>query len=233
MIIAVDDSGDPGFKLGKGSSEYFVIAAIFFDDDLDAEEAALKIKRLRKSLHWNPSHEFKFRKSSAEIKRLFFEVIAPLNFRAAISIVDKRHFADKTLQRETSKFYNTIILRTLLTSGQFNRAHIYIDGEGGNDYRRKVKTFFRQNLPRNAIRVLTYRDSNAATPTVGISLPTTMLIFSLATTILFKPPRLVRLRLMEKLQILFAPLAGYFLHTMSGSFYLERMALVVDQITVE
>ena len=159
MIIAVDDSGDPGFKLGKGSSEYFVIAAIFFDDDLDAEEAALNIKRLRKSLHWNPSHEFKFRKSSAEIKRLFFEVIAPLNFRAAISIVDKRHFADKTLQRETSKFYNTIILRTLLTNGQFSRAHIYIDGEGGNDYRRKVKTFFRQNLPRNAIRVLTYRDS--------------------------------------------------------------------------
>ena len=152
MIIAVDDSGDPGFKLGKGSSEYFVIAAIFFDDDLDAEEAALNIKRLRKSLHWNPSHEFKFRKSSAEIKRLFFEVIAPLNFRAAISIVDKRHFADKTLQRETSKFYNTIILRTLLTNGQFSRAHIYIDGEGGNDYRRKVKTFFRQNLPRNAIR---------------------------------------------------------------------------------
>lgn len=136
-----------------------MIAAIFFDDDLDAEEAALNIKRLRKSLHWNPSHEFKFRKSSAEIKRLFFEVIAPLNFRAAISIVDKRHFADKTLQRETSKFYNTIILRTLLTNGQFSRAHIYIDGEGGNDYRRKVKTFFRQNLPRNAIRVLTYRDS--------------------------------------------------------------------------
>ena len=77
MIIAVDDSGDPGFKLGKGSSEYFVIAAIFFDDDLDAEEAALKIKRLRKSLHWNPLHEFKFRKSSAEIKRQFLRLSLP------------------------------------------------------------------------------------------------------------------------------------------------------------
>ena len=159
MIIAIDDSGDPGFKLGKGSSEYFAIVAIFFENDLDAEEAALKIKRLRKSLHWNPSHEFKFRKSSAEIKRQFFETIAPIDFRAGISIVDKRHFGDKALQREAGKFYNTIILHTILTYGQFRRAHIYIDGEGGNDYRRKVKTFFRQNLPKDAVRALSYRDS--------------------------------------------------------------------------
>ncbi len=26
MLIFVDDSGDPGFKLGKGSSDVFVIA---------------------------------------------------------------------------------------------------------------------------------------------------------------------------------------------------------------
>ncbi|MDO4987001.1 MAG: hypothetical protein Q4E46_01630 [Candidatus Saccharibacteria bacterium] len=46
MIVSVDDSGDPGLKLERGSSAYFVIAAILFKDDLDAEEAALKIKRL-------------------------------------------------------------------------------------------------------------------------------------------------------------------------------------------
>ena len=50
------------------------------------------------------------------------------------------------LQWETSKFYSTIVLCIISANGQFSRAHIYIDGEGGNDYRRKVKTFFRQNL---------------------------------------------------------------------------------------
>ena len=40
-----DDSGDPGFKLGRGSTDYFAIATVFFDDDLDAEEMALKTKR--------------------------------------------------------------------------------------------------------------------------------------------------------------------------------------------
>ena len=37
MIIFIDDSGDPGFKVEKGSSVVFVIALVIFDDPLDAE----------------------------------------------------------------------------------------------------------------------------------------------------------------------------------------------------
>ena len=40
-----------------------------------------------------------------------------------------------------------------------SNALIIIDGEGGSSYRRNVKTFFRQNLPKNAIKQLRYRDS--------------------------------------------------------------------------
>jgi hypothetical protein len=60
MLVFIDDSGDPGFKLDKGSSRYFVVACVIFDDNLDAEEAALKIKRLRRTLGWRNEQEFKF-----------------------------------------------------------------------------------------------------------------------------------------------------------------------------
>jgi len=33
MLVSLDDSGDPGFKLGKGSTPCFVIAVVIFDDN--------------------------------------------------------------------------------------------------------------------------------------------------------------------------------------------------------
>ena len=43
-LIFIDDSGCTVFKFGRGSTDYFGIAAVFFDDNLDAEETALIIK---------------------------------------------------------------------------------------------------------------------------------------------------------------------------------------------
>ena len=40
MLVFLDDSGDPGFKLDKGSTKYFIIAMVIFDDDLEAEKTA-------------------------------------------------------------------------------------------------------------------------------------------------------------------------------------------------
>ena len=60
MLVFIDDAGDPGFKIEKGSSRFFVIACVIFVDNLDAEETALKIKRLRRTLKWADNHEFKF-----------------------------------------------------------------------------------------------------------------------------------------------------------------------------
>ena len=50
MIIAIDDSGDPGLKTDKGSSRYFVIAAVVFLTDDDVEAAALRIEKFRQTL---------------------------------------------------------------------------------------------------------------------------------------------------------------------------------------
>ncbi|MBI2315295.1 DUF3800 domain-containing protein [Candidatus Daviesbacteria bacterium] len=36
MLVFIDDSGDPGFKLDKGSTSHFIIACVIFEDDLEA-----------------------------------------------------------------------------------------------------------------------------------------------------------------------------------------------------
>lgn len=161
MIIAIDDAGDPGLKLGKGSSDYFIIAAVYFKDNLDAEETSLKIKRLRRNLRWKPQHEFKFRKTSPEIRIKFLKTIKECNFKISLVILDKHSVIGiKEYYNDASKLYNATILKALKPfSSTLNSTHIYIDGENGNSYRRNIKAFFRQNLSKKAIKELTYRNS--------------------------------------------------------------------------
>ena len=71
MLVFVDDSGDSGFKFNKGSSPYFVIACVIFDDILEAERASLAIKMLRRDLGLSDNHEFKFTKAVKITDELF------------------------------------------------------------------------------------------------------------------------------------------------------------------
>lgn len=68
MLVFIDDSGDPGFKLQKGSSPCFVIALIIFDDPLEAEKTSLAIKELRRKLKVSDLYEFKFNKMDKKFK---------------------------------------------------------------------------------------------------------------------------------------------------------------------
>lgn len=74
MLIFIDESGDAGFKFEKGSSRYFVVALIIFDDDLDAEETALAIKKYRKSLNKSNQFEFKFNKANKKEREQFLRL---------------------------------------------------------------------------------------------------------------------------------------------------------------
>ena len=39
MLVFVDESGDPGLKLDQGSSKYFIVKIILFEEDEEAEDA--------------------------------------------------------------------------------------------------------------------------------------------------------------------------------------------------
>lgn len=160
MIIAIDDSGGPGLKPGRGVSSYFSIAAVYFKNDEDADKTKAKIDLLKKRLGWKQKREFKFRKTNREFKTLFFNAIKHQNFEISVVLLEKDKMNRKDYYKNPSKLYNAAILRAIQGLGiELADSHIYIDGEAGNDYRKKAKTFFRQNLPKGAIKELSYIDS--------------------------------------------------------------------------
>lgn len=70
MLVLVDESGCSGFKLGKGSSPFFVVGMVIFDDHGEAERTSTAIQEARARLRVKP--EFKFSKSSDVVRDGFF-----------------------------------------------------------------------------------------------------------------------------------------------------------------
>ena len=50
MLVFIDESGDPGFKIAKGSSPIFVTAMVIFDGAAPALAAQAAIDQLRRDL---------------------------------------------------------------------------------------------------------------------------------------------------------------------------------------
>ncbi len=153
MLVFIDDAGDAGFKLEKGSSKHFVIACVIFDDNLDAEETALKIKRLRRSLKWRDDHEFKFNKASKLVRLTFLSEIKSCNFRVRAIVADKEVIRSPELRTNNTKFYNYMIKEVLSKSdGSIKNGSIRLDGHEDRAYKKAAATYFRQQAnPRGSV----------------------------------------------------------------------------------
>jgi hypothetical protein len=147
LIIFIDDSGDPGFKVTKGSSAVFVIALVIFDDPLDAEETALKIKRLRQKLNRPEKFEFKFNKCSKDFRCMFLDTITGARFRVRAIVMPKNNIYGKELRRSKESFYNYAIKMVLKHSDNtIIDAKIRIDGHGDRKFKQAMNNYLRKEL---------------------------------------------------------------------------------------
>jgi len=89
MIIFIDESGDPGFKVSRGSSRYFVLSCLIFDDEkkmVQMNEDIINFRRLHKI---PDNYEFKFNNLSKENRCAFLNNIKNNSFIISALIVDK------------------------------------------------------------------------------------------------------------------------------------------------
>lgn len=154
MLIFIDDSGDPGFKIERGSSRYFVIAAVIFDDPLEAEKTAVTIKELSRTLNFPDSVEFKFCKSKHEIREAFLKSVAPFKFRIRTLVIDKTLLRSDELKTNKRSFYSYAIKILLKHNGNsIYDAKIKIDGSGDRIFRKSFVSYLRQQLNSEELKV--------------------------------------------------------------------------------
>ena len=147
MLIFIDDSGDPGFKIEKGSSKVFVIACVIFDDELEAEKTAVAIKEFRRKMKFPDTMEFKFSKSRKEIRKGFLEVISKYKFRIRAIVIEKEKIYSEELRKSKESFYSYAIKMVLKYDDKtLKEAKIRLDGHGERLFKRKLITYLRKEL---------------------------------------------------------------------------------------
>lgn len=165
MLVFIDDSGDPGFKIEKGSSKTFVICCVIFDDNLEAEKTAIKIKELRRRLKKSDRFEFKFNKCSRKYRKDFLTSVVSSKFRIRAIIMPKENIYSYELKNSKESFYSFTIKTVLKHNfGTIKNAKIRLDGRGDRLFRRKLLTYLRKNLntkEQKIVQNLKFRDSKS------------------------------------------------------------------------
>ncbi|MEK7587052.1 MAG: DUF3800 domain-containing protein [Patescibacteria group bacterium] len=155
MLVFIDDSGDPGFKIEKGSSLVFVIACIIFDDELQAEKTALAIKELRRELKFPDSIEFKFSKSSKEVRVKFLRSVSDYKFKIRCLVINKELIRSQELRSNKNSFYSYAIKLLLEhNDGSIFDAKIRIDGSGDRVFRKSFTAYLRKQLNSNQRKII-------------------------------------------------------------------------------
>lgn len=158
MLILIDESGCPGFKLTKGSTPYFVVAMVIFKEFPEAEKTSNLIAELRTTLRAHP--EFKFNKTRPVIKDAFFEALTPFNFKVRALVVNKSQIYSSHLRDKKESFYNYFIQMLMQYDDSIlNNASIKIDGSGDKEFKNALTAYLRKQLGQNKIKKFQFCDS--------------------------------------------------------------------------
>lgn len=135
MFAYIDDSGDSGFHFDNGSTRYVVMAACIFDSK-EAITQAWKLMETARCEEQNGvffhryDREFKYNKTHARLKNIFFDTMADADYHVRVIIIDKTKLYSPKLLSEP-KLLKSYMIRQLFTHtfGRVKNCTLYIDGQ--------------------------------------------------------------------------------------------------------
>ncbi|MDP3998419.1 MAG: DUF3800 domain-containing protein [bacterium] len=154
MLVFIDDSGDPGFKIEKGSSPFFVITLVIFDDELEAEKTSLLIKELRRKLGVSDKYEFKFNKTNRKFRNAFFNVVSRYKYRVRAIVADKNVIYSQRFKTKKENFYNYIFMQVLKhNGGSIKNAKLKFDKRGEKEIRNQLRVYLSKRLENSKTKI--------------------------------------------------------------------------------
>jgi len=151
MIVFVDEAGDTGFKLSEGSSQFFVITLVIFDQDDDAVACDQRIALLRRELGLAGNFEFHFNETPRRLKRYFYEAIVPYNFFYVSIIVNKNNLYGDAFKFKNSFYKYACSLLFDNVKQYLEEAMVVFDSNGSQQFKRELATYLRQKVNEAAI----------------------------------------------------------------------------------
>lgn len=148
MLVFIDESGDPGLKIEKGSSRFFTISLVIFEDNDEALACDQRITLLKRELGWKENSEFHFKRNSDRVRRAFLKAVAPYNFFYYGIVINKN---PKKLWgegfRSKSSFYKyacSLVFQN--AKDKLENSTVVIDKSGNLDFRRQLAKYLRRKI---------------------------------------------------------------------------------------
>lgn len=148
MLVFIDESGDLGYKFDRGSTLYFTVVLVIFEDVQAAQSCQRAIEQLRISLGVPPRYEFHFRSDSHSRRLAFLTTVARQDFHCYSFTLDK---ASPRLTGRGFKYRSPAykwVCKSLLenAAGDLRAATVVIDGSGERKFRQEISTYLRKEL---------------------------------------------------------------------------------------
>lgn len=160
MLVFIDESGDPGFKVAKGSSPLFAVAMVIFENSAAASNTGTAIDHLAETLRIKP--EFKFSKSRADVRDEFFGLVGRHQFSVRAIVVPKDVIYSEHLRSCKDDFYKYIVKSMIrYDNGRLQGAKVVVDGSGDRLFRKDLQTYLRRETPPGCIKKLTFKNSKS------------------------------------------------------------------------
>lgn len=159
MLVFVDESGDAGLKLKGGSSKYFVIALIVFEENEEAEALDKRIDLFKRELRLGPTSEVKFNGCNKDTRKQFLLAVLPYNFFYLAIIINKQRLYGEGFKFKESfyKYASSLVFQN--AKPYLHKATVVIDISGSKDFRRQLGGYLRRKINGGYIKKIKLQDS--------------------------------------------------------------------------
>lgn len=146
MLVFIDESGDPGLKLDSGSTDYFIVTLLAFEDNEEAQAADQRIQLLKHELGFPAGFEFHFNKVKGAFREAFFNAIASYGFFYFSIVINKAKLQGPGFKYKESFYKYACGLVFENAKPYLDNATVVIDGSGSREFRRQLGSYLRKRI---------------------------------------------------------------------------------------
>jgi hypothetical protein len=146
MLVFIDESGDPGLKLESGSTDYFIVTLVAFEENEEALATDQRIQLLKRELNFPPEFEFHFNKVKGAYRETFLAAVAGFSWFYFSNVINKRKLTGPGFKFKESFYKYACGLVFENAKPYLDNATVVIDGSGSREFRRELGTYLRKRI---------------------------------------------------------------------------------------
>ena len=146
MLVFIDESGDPGLKIGSGSTDYFIVTLVAFEENDEALLTDQRIELLKHELGFPPHFEFHFTSVKGAYREAFLSAVASYGFFYFSIVINKRKLTGEGFKFKESFYKYACSLVFENAKPHLNNATVVIDGSGRREFRRQLGSYLRRRI---------------------------------------------------------------------------------------